>query len=68
MLFSSESVTQKADSVLAGVRLRLPTISTAAHLKVLTSSVIKGTVRSVAVQPGGASTRLTSPMPVMSVP
>ncbi len=47
---------------------RSETISTAALLKVLTSSVIRGTVRSVAVQPGGASTRLTSPMPAMSVP
>lgn len=37
-------------------------------LEGLDDSVIKGTVRSVAVQPGGASTRLTSPMPVMSVP
>lgn len=68
MLFSSESVTQKADSVRVGVRLRLPTISTADPLKVLTSSVIRETARSVAVQPGGVSTRLTSPMPVMSVP
>lgn len=48
--------------------VEITNLSTAAPLKVLTSSVIKGTVRSVAVQPGGASTRLTSPMPVMSVP
>lgn len=68
MLFSSESVTQKADSVRVGVRLRLPTISTAVPLKVLTSSVIRETARSVAVQPGGVSTRLTSPMPVTNVP